>query len=88
MSTEKEVDEDEAQVNTEWANDRVPKTWRSVVVWPAEIVVGSIAGKNESSDVHNSEEAAACVCSLLRREGFGGNGSVFPLSTRVEPIWD
>ena len=57
---------------------------RSVAVWPDTISLGNIA--NESSDEHDSLEAAYGVCRLLEKEGFGGEGKVFPLSTRVEPI--
>lgn len=58
---------------------------RSIAVWPDTIKVGNVEGKNESSDVLGSKEQAEGVCRLLEREGFGGEGKVFPISTRVEP---
>jgi len=61
---------------------------RSVAVWPDTIRVGNVEGKNESSDEHDSPEAAYAVCRMLERDGFGGEGKVFPLSTRVEPVTD
>jgi hypothetical protein len=64
----------------------LPKKHRSIAVWPDTISVGNIAGKNESDDIHDSQEAAEAVCRLLRREVFGGEGKVFPVSTRVEPV--
>ena len=62
------------------------KRSRSVAVWPDNIRVGNVVGKNESSDDHDSPEAAHAVCRMLERHGFGGEGKVFPVSTRVEPI--
>ncbi len=62
--------------------------YRSIAVWPKhpDIYLGNTA--NESTDDHDTKEQALIVCSLLRRQGFGGDGKVFPLSTRVEPILD
>lgn len=65
-----------------------PKAWRSITVWPDTIRVGNIVGKNESDDTHSSREQAEAVCGLLRKHGFGGDGKVFPVSTRVEPVWN
>lgn len=65
-----------------------PKAWRSIAVWPDTIRVGHIVGKNESDDTHSSREQAEAVCGLLREHGFGGDGKVFPVSTRVEPVWN
>lgn len=59
---------------------------KSIAVWPDTISVGNVEGKNESSDTHDSKEAAEAVCRMLQREGFGGERKVFPLSTRVEPV--
>lgn len=65
-----------------------PIPHRSVAVWPNTISVGNVEGKNESIDEHHSAECAQAVCELLEKHGFGGNGKVFPISTRVEPIAD
>lgn len=62
-----------------------PTKWRSIAVWPDTIKVGNEVGKNESDDTHDSREAAQAVCDLLQKHGFGGDGKVFPISTRVEP---
>lgn len=58
--------------------------WKSIAVWPKEVCLGSCS--NESTDVHESEEAAQAVCELLEKHGFGGDGKIFPLSTRVEQL--
>jgi len=39
-----------------------------------------------TSDKHYSESEASGVCSLLHRNGFGGDRKVFPVRTWVEPI--
>ena len=59
-----------------------------VAVWPDAIRVGNVVGKNESDDTHDSKEQAEAVCKLLEKEGFGGDGNVFPISTRVEPVFE
>jgi hypothetical protein len=70
------------------SNEPQPKAWRSIAVWPDTIRVGNEVGKNESDDTHSTKGAAQAVCDLLMRHGFGGDGKVFPLSTRVEPVWE
>lgn len=65
-----------------------PKAWRSIAVWPETIRVGNTVSKNESDDTHSSRGQAEAVCKLLQEQGFGGEGKVFPVSTRVEPVWD
>ncbi len=62
--------------------------WRSIAEWPDTISVGNEVGKNESTDTHSSEAAARSVCAMLNRMGFGGDGKVFPVSTRVEKVED
>lgn len=64
-----------------------PKGYKSIAVWPDTISVGNVVGKNESGDTHSTWEQADAVCGLLRKQGFGGMKKVFPLSTRVEPVW-
>lgn len=63
-----------------------PRKWKSIAVWPDSIKVGNIVGKNESEDIHYDEDQAYAVCRGLRRDGFGGQGQVFPISTRVEEV--
>jgi hypothetical protein len=43
-------------------------------------------GKNESEDIHADKAAAMAVCHMLKQYGFGGEGRVFPISTRVERV--
>ena len=65
----------------------VPKSWKSFAQWPRpEVQLGNEL--NESSDTHATEEQAAAVVKLLREKGFGGDGKVFPISTRIEPVFD
>lgn len=60
--------------------------FKSIAVWPDTIKVGNVEGKNESVDTHETKGQAEGVCRLLERQGFGGDGKVFPISTRVEPV--
>lgn len=55
----------------------------SIVLWPEEVSTGKIP--NESRDSHRSKHAAEVVCGRLEAEGLGGEGKIFPISTRVEP---
>lgn len=48
--------------------------------WP------SACGVESSSDTHDTEEAARCVCRMLEENGFGGQGRFFPLRTWVAPV--
>ncbi len=60
-------------------------SFKSIAVWPHPAVqLGNTA--NESDDTHDTREEAEAVCRMLRREGFGGEGKIFPLSTRVEEL--
>lgn len=53
--------------------------------WPhPEVQLGNTL--NESTDEHLSEQAAWAVVQGLRREGFGGEGRVFPLESGVRPL--
>lgn len=56
----------------------------SFTVAHGKALVGNTA--NESTDTHDSKEAAEAVCRLLEQHGFGGEGKIFPVSTRVERI--
>lgn len=59
--------------------------WKSVVHWPVAIRCGN--DENTTEDKHSSYQAAAAVCESLRQRGFGMMGKVFPLKTRVDPIF-
>ena len=57
--------------------------WKSCAIWPKDCCP-SIG--NRSSDEHESRTQASCVCNILERNGFGGDGVYFPIYTWVEPI--
>lgn len=57
---------------------------KSIVVWPLEVSCGN--ADNSSVDTHRSKEAAEAVCGGVMREGLGGEGKIFPISVRVEPV--
>lgn len=56
--------------------------WQSVILWPDSVSTGVVP--NESTDLHRDQASAKAVCRGVEREGLGGEGKVFPLSTRVE----
>ena len=58
--------------------------YRSIVIWPDEVSTGKVP--NESTDIHSTLEQAEAVCRAIKRDGLGGEGNVFPLSTRVEIV--
>ena len=59
--------------------------YKSIAKWPyPEVRLGN--SENESSDTHSTRQAAESVCKRLLREGFGGDGKIFPISVRVEEI--
>lgn len=57
------------------------KYYKSKALWPE----GTIA-YNPSEDSHDTESAAFHVCKRLEKEGFGGDGKIFPIRTWVEPV--
>ena len=62
-----------------------PIGWESIAWWPETVSLMSV--ENTSKDTHHSEEAARAVCGMLRRNGLGGDGKIFPLKTDVKPIF-
>ena len=59
--------------------------WESKAIWPhPEVSTGNT--ENSSTDTHTSEEQARFVCDALKREGLGGEGLIFPISTRVKEV--
>ncbi len=58
------------------------KKWKSVAKWDSCLGFCD----NTTTDTHHTKEEAESVCRLLRREGLGGNGTHFPLETKVEEI--
>lgn len=60
--------------------------FRSIARWPKDqgINLGSI--DNESDDTHATREEAEAVATMLQQRGFGGDGRIFPIETRIEEI--
>jgi len=58
-------------------------TWESWAIWPPGTIGQHIT---ESTDQHPTEEAAQGVIILLKREGFGGDRKIFPISAGVRSI--
>jgi len=52
--------------------------------WPDSVMTGS--SDNVTTDSHDTEEQAAAVCRMLKRDGFGGGRLVFPLKTWTEEV--
>lgn len=57
--------------------------YKSLALWPEGTINGN--EDNLSEDTHGSEFDARTVTNLLCRNGFGGDGEVFPVSAWVEP---
>ncbi len=62
-----------------------PIAWKSTAWWPANVFLGN--EENTSDDLHGSYQQAAAVCARLRFHGLGGDGRIFPLKTRVDPVF-
>jgi hypothetical protein len=58
--------------------------YRSIAKWPDSVNTGR--PENESFDTHPTKEDAEAVCRMLQIHGLGGEGKIFPLSTRVEEV--
>jgi hypothetical protein len=56
--------------------------FKSCAEWPPHVFTAA-DGSHVSIDHHHSEEQAAEVCRMLRKNGFGGNGPR-PVRTWVE----
>lgn len=73
-----------------WSNpekqNKEPIAWRSVAIWPYPAVDLS-NHNNSSSDDHSTEQYARSICNRLRSRGFGGEGKIFPIELRVEPVY-
>jgi len=61
------------------------KQWRSIAVWPKDVVIVS-SNNNTTIDEHYTYEQAKGVCTLLNIEGFGGERKIFPINTFVEKL--
>lgn len=60
------------------------RKFKSKAQWPA--IVAVCHGASISEDTHDTYEQARAVCDMLERDGLGGDGDIFPVSTWVEPI--
>lgn len=61
----------------------VTTEWKSCARWPE----GTVSEPdNITTDTHQTADQAYAVCQLLKREGFGGLGKVFPLAAWVEAV--
>lgn len=59
--------------------------WISIVKWPEEKI--DLGNENNSScDFHNSQKDANTVVEMLEKDGFGGEGKVFPTETFVAHV--
>ena len=59
--------------------------WKSVAVWPESFRIPGTRD-NTTTDRHMTRGQAEGVCRLLMKHGFGGQGKVFPVETRVEKV--
>lgn len=57
--------------------------FKSVAKWPDGVGITLGNANNTSEDMHGSREAAQAVCDMLVKNGFGGDGLVFPVWTQV-----
>jgi len=61
------------------------KEWTSNAEWPeGQIMQRRAMGK--TIDYHETESAAKAVCRMLKRDGLGGEGKIFPIRTWVDNI--
>lgn len=58
-------------------------TWTSNAMWPCGTLVG---GEQVTTDTHETKQQAQAVASMLERDGFGGDGEVFPVRTWVAQV--
>ena len=54
--------------------------WRSMATWPHPLGI--------STDRHKTKSQAEAVCEKLKKDGFGGNGKIFPITTHVNEIFE
>lgn len=56
--------------------------WQSVVEWPKGMALA------QSTDTHDTLEQAEAVIDIIKRDGMGGEGKIFPVRTWVKPVDD
>lgn len=60
--------------------------YKSIAQWRKNEVKHLGNTNNISEDTHDTKEQAEAVCRMLERDGFGGNGQIFPIRTWIEPV--
>ena len=60
--------------------------YRSVAKWPKDQGINLGNTENESEDTHQTREEAEAIAAMLQQRGFGGDGRIFPIATRIEEI--
>lgn len=61
------------------------KKWASVAKWPYPDV-NLMSGDNSSVDYHDTKEQALAVIRRLKKEGFGGEGRLFPIEVYITEV--
>ena len=61
------------------------KKWASVAIWPYPDV-SLLNGDNSSTDYHDTKEQALSVIRMLKQDGFGGEGRLFPIRVFVQEV--
>lgn len=61
------------------------KKWASVAKWPYPDV-NLMSGDNSSVDYHDTKEQALAVIRMLKKDGFGGGGRLFPIEVFVQEV--
>jgi len=56
--------------------------FKSVAKWPQSVNLAN--SENISDDSHATLTSARIICDKLRKNGFGGDGKIFPIETWVE----
>jgi len=57
--------------------------WKSCAEWDRSVYTDA-NNESISKDTHATPRAAEAVCSMLERDGFGGDGKDFPIRTWTE----
>ena len=58
--------------------------FKSIAIWP--LSAHSVTLCNQTDDTHDTYVQAQAVCDFLSRNGWGGEGEIFPKKTYVEPV--
>jgi hypothetical protein len=61
---------------------------KSVAKWPDGVGINLGNQFNTSEDTHGDVESAKAVCAMLEKNGFGGDGLVFPVWTQVRQDYE